>query len=237
MKYIQILTFLLPILLFAQTKQSLIVPLKHQDTVIKHKAYNVSYNTKYRQANWVAYEFTSLELTKNVKRTNQFKSDPKIKHTDNAVDYYKSGYDKGHLAPAGDMCFSDTAMVESFYFSNMSPQVPGFNRGCWKKVEEQVRTWVALYDTLYIVTGPVLTENLTHIGPHKIAIPEYYYKVVYSPKKKAIGFLMKNEANTNEITNFTTTIDKIETLTGIDFFIGIEEKLESELCIPCWTWK
>jgi endonuclease G len=62
-----------------------------------------------------------------------------IKRTDNEIDYEKSGYDRGHLAPAADMGFSKITMAESFYYSNMSPQVPGFNRGIWKQLEEQTR--------------------------------------------------------------------------------------------------
>jgi endonuclease G len=91
------------------------------------------------------------------KRKDNFRSDPKVKTGSAALSDYKgSGYDRGHLAPAADFKWSATAMSESFYMSNMSPQVPGFNRGIWKNIESTVRNWAVENDEIYIVTGPVL---------------------------------------------------------------------------------
>ena len=138
-----------------------IVELKEHDSVIQHNAYSLSFNLDYHQANWVAYLLTRAEVDplvlegNRVKRSNEFIADPFIKGTDLSSDYYKSGYDRGHLAPAGDMTFSRVAMDESFYYTNMSPQVASFNRGIWKKLETQVRNWAIEYDSLYVVTGPI----------------------------------------------------------------------------------
>ena len=104
------------------------------EKLISHAGYTLSYNEKYEQANWVAYELTSAETNSLYNRTNQFLVDPKISTgSANNSDYAGSGYDRGHLAPAGDMGWSAQSMIESFYYSNMSPQVPSFNRGIWKK--------------------------------------------------------------------------------------------------------
>jgi endonuclease G len=134
---------------------------KKGEQVIRHAGYSFVYNEAYEQAAWVAYELTEKETDKQYDRTDKFIPDPSV-ITGSATDsdYSGSGYDRGHLAPAADMGWSSTSMAESFYFSNMSPQVPGFNRGIWKRLEEQVRSWAIEYDTIYVVTGPVLKGNM-----------------------------------------------------------------------------
>jgi len=213
--------------------------------VISHAAYTLEYNETHEQASWVAYILTKEKTTRVAERTNKFLSDPMVK-TGSAEneDYSKSGYDRGHLAPAADMGWSAKTMAESFYFSNMSPQVPGFNRGIWKRTEELVRTWANAYDSLYIVTGPVLNGNLPAIGANKVSIPNYYYKVILDykrPEVKAIGIIMRNAASSEPIQHFVVSVDSVEHLTGIDFFPLLndveESKLEKQTCIPCWQWE
>jgi endonuclease G len=92
-----------------------------------------------------------------------------IPETDFSIDYQKSGYDRGHLAPAEDMWYSMETMVQSFFYSNMSPQLPRFNLGVWKKLEMQMRNWAVEYDNLYVVTGPILSDSIKDLGPHRVA--------------------------------------------------------------------
>lgn len=212
--------------------------------VIKHLGYAFQYSEKHEQAYWVGYELTKKETEKAFERTNEFIPDPAVSSgTATVGDYAKSGYDRGHLAPAADMGWSQQAMAESFYFSNMSPQVPGFNRGIWKNLEEQVRTWAKAYDSIYVVTGPVLKEGLEQLGPNGVSIPKYYYKVILDNTgndAKAIGFLMPNEASKEPLEKFAVSVDQVEQETGIDFFNKLpdsrENAFEKEVCIPCWTW-
>ncbi|MFN5416877.1 MAG: DNA/RNA non-specific endonuclease [Flavobacteriia bacterium] len=226
---------------FSQEKALEIPHYGKHDTITEHTAYFVSYNSKYRQANWVAYQLTKTECEKSVERSNKFLADPKLQNSNNAADYKKSGYDRGHLAPAADMSFSEITMKESFYFSNMSPQTPSFNRGIWKKLEEQTRDWALEYDSLYITVGPVLNDSLCKIGPHQLAVPQYYYKVILDLDKnhqKAIAFLMENENSKSPLKTFVVSIDVLEKLTEIDFFPLVEDKIEEELeekiCLSCW---
>jgi endonuclease G len=213
--------------------------------VIKHLGYAFQYSEKHEQAFWVGYELTKKETEKAFERTDDFIPDPAVSTgTATVGDYAKSGYDRGHLAPAADMGWSQQAMAESFYFSNMSPQVPGFNRGIWKMLEEQVRTWAKAYDSIYVVTGPVLKDGLVQMGPNGVSIPKYYYKVILDNTggdAKAIGFLMPNEASKEPLENFAVSVDQVEQETGIDFFNKLpdsrENAFEKEVCIPCWTWK
>ena len=218
--------------------------IKQTDVIIRHLGYTLSYNEKHEQANWVAYELTAAKTRKTVNRSNDFKPDNAVKtgSTTNE-DYQGSGYDRGHLAPAADMEWSEQAMEESFYYSNMSPQVPGFNRGIWKKLEEQVRQWAIDNQDIYVVTGPVLENNLSTIGPDKVSVPRYYYKVILDytePELKGIGFILPNASSTLALQNFAVTIDSVEHLTGINFFPALpnkqEQAIEKTICIPCWTW-
>jgi endonuclease G len=141
------------------------------------------------------------------------------------------------------MGWSATAMSESFYYSNMSPQLPGFNRGIWKKLEELVRDWAVEYEGLYIATGPVLKPGLPNIGPNQVSVPAYYYKVILDytePDLKGIGFILPNAPSGDPLQNFSVTIDSVERFTGIDFFPLLpdnhEKLLESSRCLKCWSW-
>jgi len=214
------------------------------EKVIRHTGYSLIFNGTYKEANWVAYELTKEETTKLYERNNKFVTDPMVKTgTATDKDYAGSGYDKGHLAPAADMEWSATAMDESFYYSNMSPQVPGFNRGIWKKLEELVRSWAIEYNSVYIVTGPVLTKGLPSIGPDNVAVPRYFYKVILNYTEtdmKGIGFIIPNASSGELLQKFSVTIDSVEKFTGIDFFPllpDIEEKaIESTVDINSWDW-
>lgn len=216
------------------------IPMNAQ--VVVHAGYTLSYNEMHEQANWVAYELTEKETEGKYKRANKFIVDPDIiTGSAESKDYKKSGYDQGHMAPAADMAWSKTAMKESFYYSNMSPQEPGFNRGIWKNLEEQLRTWAIDNKAIYVVTGPVLTEGLPAIGPNKVSVPKYYYKVVldYSwPEIKGIGFILPNEKSEDRLQNYAVSIDSVEKVTGINFFYKLpddqEKYIESIFDVGAW---
>lgn len=214
------------------------------DEIISHTGFSLLYYEAHEQASWVAYLLTK-EKTKRVHdRTDRFYPDPKVSTgTALDVDYRGSGYDRGHLAPAADMGWSAISMSESFYFSNISPQRPDFNRGIWKKLEELVRVWAYEYDSIYVVTGPVLSEGLKSIGPNKVSVPEYFYKVILdytAPDVKGIGFILPNEGSASLLQTFAVTIDSVQKITGIDFFHQLPDEhetiIENTLCISCWTW-
>ena len=216
-----------------------------KDFIVVHAGYALLYNELHEQATWVAYNLTRAETKKVASRTNKFIPDPLVKtYSANNRDYAGSGYDRGHLAPAGDMGWSAITMAESFYYSNMSPQVPAFNRGIWKRLEELVRTWALENDAVYVVTGPVLTDGLSAIGPNDVSVPLYFYKVILdytAPDIKGIGFILPNAGSGESLQNYAVTIDSVEKLTGIDFYPALpdrqEKQMESYLCIPCWSWR
>ncbi len=210
--------------------------------------YTICYRESYEQAEWAAYCLESSELEKNASRGNDFRPDPEITTgSASLADYKKSGYDRGHLAPAADFSFSEEAMSESFYLSNMSPQAPGLNREIWQYLEGQVRVWAKEYGRVYVITGPVLEKNADQyesIGANKVSVPEYYYKAILAPlyedetdsaeadtckKIKAIGFILPNRKCEETFWNYSVTIDEIEQRTGLDFFALLDDTLENSI--------
>ncbi len=214
------------------------------DQIIRHTAFTLCYCDRYEQAQWAAYVLTSAMITaKGTRRSNDFRPDPMVKTgTATPEDYRKSGYDKGHLVPANDMKASPQCMSETFYMSNMSPQVPAFNRGIWKKLEEQVRRWAGENEEVYVVTGPVLTDDgFAVIGLKRVAVPFRYYKVILDyrePGLKAIGFIIPNRKSNTDLEAYAVTVDEVEEVTGIDFFpelpASVEEQLESKIELEKW---
>jgi endonuclease G len=212
---------------------SLELPQHTSDQLVQHFAFTLHYNEAHEQAEWVAYELTATETEKAFERSDRFVPDPFVKTgSATTADYKNSGYDRGHLAPAADMGWSGQAMKESFYYSNMSPQLPAFNRGIWKKLEEQVRDWAGEYGSVYVVTGPVLAHGLPCIGPNKVSVPELYYKalLVYTPAHvQAIAFLMPNAGSNHAPAHFVVSIDSVEHLTGLNFFEKLPDEMEEVL--------
>jgi len=216
------------------------------DYIVDREGYALGYSEYHEQASWVIYRMTYEEATAKVaNREDNFREDPQIPSgSATLADYKKSGKDRGHLAPAADMSFSIKTMDESFYMSNMSPQEPDFNRGIWKDLEAQVRSFAITEKDIYVVTGPILPQTKTiTIGPNKVTVPDRYYKVVWSrtPPGKMIGFILPNAGSTKSLQSFAVTVDKVEAETGLDFFSEIpqpqQEQLESTLTVDAWKWQ
>ncbi len=216
------------------------------DMVISHPGFTLLYDEEHEQALWVAYHLTREELYGLFERKDNFRSDPSIP-TESAslADYRGGGYDRGHLIPAADLTWSEEAMGASFYMSNMSPQATAFNRGIWSDLEAVVRNFADTEGSVYVVTGPVLTDGpYKTIGPNQVSIPNAYYKVILDyqePELKAIGFVLPNEGSKEDLTNFATTVREVEEITGLDFFHRLsdpqEELLETTLSIDAWDFQ
>ena len=214
------------------------------DEIIHHEYYSLQYDQDTKQANWVAYKLDKKQiLNKSAKRKDDFRPDPMVKRNSATLsDYRRSGYDRGHLCPAATMRFDKTAMSETFYLSNMSPQVPQFNRGIWRKLEAKVRKWTVREGEVYVVSGPIFYKNRTHkeIG-NGVDVPDAYYKVILDyrePGIKAIGFVFPNKGSSKPISSFVLPVDNVERITGIDFFPNlpdnIEEQIESRVDYSSW---
>lgn len=220
------------------------IPKKDQKRVVKHKYYTLLYNEKHEQAEWVAYKLLKKYTEGTAKRQNNFRPDESVS-TGSATpaDYRNSGYDRGHLAPAADFNISKEAMSETFFMSNMSPQLHEFNAGVWEHLETKVREWVKNRGEIYVVAGPILQDGLPTIGDqNKVSVPKEYFKVILDPEKKQmIGFIMQNRMTAKQVPTFAVSVDEIEKRTGLDFFPylpdDIEAQLESKVKVDDWFFK
>lgn len=212
---------------------SFYLPKSTTSEVVEHSYYTLSYNEHAEQAEWVAYE-----LKKDYVRNSNFKrpffiEDPKvITQSADWRNYKKSGYDKGHLCPAADMEFNLDAYNDTFFTSNISPQLHEFNSGIWSRLEQKFRFWAVKYNGLLIVTGGVLKGSLKTIGDEEVVVPNYFYKIALNYSNgncKMIAFLVPNEKSSKPIFDYVVAVDKIESITGIDFFPKLEDKLENNL--------
>jgi endonuclease G, mitochondrial len=205
---------------------------KTNKEIVKHNAFILNYQEEYEQASWVLHRLVKEAAYGREGRSNEFLSDPLVE-SGSAItqDYSRSGYDRGHLCPAGDFRHDRALEDETFYMSNMSPQMPDFNRGIWSDLENKVRSWVKKRGELIIVTGPILKKGLPTIGRmNQIAIPEKFYKIIYDPaNEEAIAFLFPNEGSVELVKSFTISIDELEAMTGIDFFAKLPDSLEQKI--------
>ena len=214
------------------------------DRMITHKGYTVSYNYDWKIPNWVAYELTDWEAAGVVPRYDRFKPDPMVPQNVTATtnDYKHSGYDRGHMAPAADMKWDEQAMRESFYLSNICPQNPNLNGGVWKDLEEQVRDLASQKGRIFVVCGPIVNDVSTTIGENKVVVPQAFFKVLLQEEKgeiHTIGFVYENKSGKRPMSTYAMTVDEVETITNIDFFPSlpnkIEKKAESVVDFMKWT--
>ena len=209
------------------------LPTSTTNQIVKHDYYSLSYNEKYEQAEWVAYELKKSYVRSSNFDRPYFIEDPKVKtRSADWRNYKKSGYDKGHLCPAGDMEFEINAYNDTFFTSNISPQIHDFNGGIWNRLEQKVRYWATKYDGVYVITAGVLQPNLKTIGQEKVLVPNYFYKILLDNSDrqyKMIAFLVPNEKSDKPLYDFVVSVDSLEKITGIDFFPKLENKTENRL--------
>ena len=213
------------------------LPSEQPDQVLCRDGYAVGYNFQTKNADWVAYHITAESVNASFKRSNSFKEDSELPDyaRSTLADYSGSGYDRGHLAPSATMDFSQDSMKQSFLMSNMSPQLPGFNRVGWRILEEHVRDLANEYNELYVVTGPIYQGNESTIG-NNVIIPSAFYKVILDPAfNEAIAFIVPHrDVSSSELASFVTTIDAVEQQTGLDFFSLIANSTEESMEAQLW---
>lgn len=195
------------------------------------RGYVTSYNKRTRLPNWVAWHLTAGHTKgSHNRRGMDFAEDEDVPapRADD-WDYYNSGYDRGHMCPAGDNKWSRDAMRQSFLFTNICPQDPGLNRGDWNEMENACRSWAREKGDIYIVCGPILHKGRHKtIGKHKVVVPDAFFKVVLcmNGNPKAIGFIYKNRDGNRPKGDYVNTVDEVERITGIDFFASLPDDVE-----------
>ena len=231
-----------------EVKQGLEIPTSKANvpsSLLYREGYTTSYNVDTRTPNWVAWHLTANHTNGPAKRKGIiFQADEDIPAPRvDTYDYMRSGYDRGHMCPAGDNHWSQKAMEQSFLMTNICPQVPALNSGLWNTIEKQCRTWAQVYGDIYIVCGPIyFNQKHKTIGKNKIQVPEAFFKVVLRLKDepKAIGFICRNaSAKGRKKTDYVNSVDEVERITGMDFFSqlpdDIEQQIEGQADIKDWN--
>ncbi len=200
---------------------------------ISYTGMDISFNPKLHIPNFVAWELTADEVDGTVSRGNKFFCDESVPGCPDSWDYSYSGYDRGHMAPAGDMKWSRKAMDETFFLTNICPQSGDLNRGAWKTVEEKCRARAKMDQALYIVCGPVPGEKpIELIGDSKVFVPKRFFKVICAPYANppyAIGFIMPNGKVVGGAQKAAVSVDEVEAATGYDFFSELPDDLENQI--------
>ncbi len=214
------------------------------DSLLLYTGFTVCYDSQTLTPCWVAYELTAEETEGPWSRKGlNFVPDPDYhgRQAEN-IDYRKSGYSRGHMAPAADMKWDSLAMLESFYFTNCIPQDIPLNNGKWNQLEEKTRRWAKQYGRVYVVCGPVYqNEDTLRIGPHGVAVPDACFKALLIPKESgysAVAFLMSNGGEERPLKECALTVDELERIILLDLFCNLprwtQRRVEREVCWQDW---
>jgi endonuclease G, mitochondrial len=243
MKKLLLVLLFFPFFLFSQSEIKLETDLKNYEKymptsecgeIIHYNYYSVSFCEDDRISEWAIYYMTPDRIGTS-KRTNDFRQDINLNQRDASLEDYKgSGFDRGHLVPAADMSLDKERMSQSFLMTNITPQEPSFNRGIFKTLESQVRSWIYDFDTIVVITGCVDTSSKHQtIGDGEVVVPNFFYKIFVDIKRnRSIAFILPNKKAEKTLFEYVCSIDYLEEFTGLDFFYmlpdDIEESLESE---------
>lgn len=207
------------------------------DSIIRHAGYTSCFNIQRLIPDWVAYELTAEELDGQTRRPSNspFQPDPEFLGAQPyRSDYSYSGWDKGHMAPAADMKWSQASMIESFYFINICPQDHDFNAGDWEKLEEKARAIARENGRLWVMVGPIVQEaKFGTLGEQGVVIPDAFFKAFLMKNKKgewkSIAFIMSNESTHHPLGYYAVTVNELEESAGLDLFFNLEDEIEEEV--------
>ncbi|MBQ0116264.1 MAG: DNA/RNA non-specific endonuclease [Bacteroidales bacterium] len=204
---------------------------------ISYEGFKVLYNSAWHLPACVAYELTGEHTDGPVPRYDDFWRDSTVSACPDADAFKGSGYDRGHMMPASDAKWNATIMRNTFRMTNICPQDHSLNEGAWQKLEEKVREWARRDGALIVLAGPVVTnDNTSQIGDDHVRVPHAFYKVVLAPQctpVRAIAFIFPNQPCHGHLDDYATTIDKVESLTGLDFFAALPDDVENRIEAKC----
>jgi len=211
--------------------------------------YSVEWDSVKRSCRWSAYELYASNRATHTQRYRagrgevQYPTDPDLHcstaWTSDDDPFWNTGYQHGHLCPSADRLNSRTSNYQTFYLTNMMPQLPGFNEDVWANMEIWVRNQISTSssDTLFVVKGGTI-DNANQYEPttvHGMIIPKYYYMAILmhnSSGYKAMGFWIEHKAskdNGSALAKYVVNIDTLEQHTGIDFFCNLPDDTENHI--------
>ena len=206
--------------------------------LVAHDGYVLLHSATEKIPLWVCEYVVKNQLTGTLTRRDNFRPDPLLKPGRRAelTDYKKSGYNRGHQAPAGDQTKDEKLKDETFCLSNMAPQLPALNQQVWSQLEAAIRNWLTERGDGYVITGPMFydpkeedahtaTGVIAHkvIGPDGVAVPTHFYKIVVAKDARgqweSIAFVLENRKYPKpyDFAKYIRSIDWIQQRTGIDF--------------------
>ncbi|CAH1776737.1 unnamed protein product [Owenia fusiformis] len=217
-----------------------------------YRNHALTYDQSRKSPIWVAEHLNKEVLTGSANRKHsKFKPDVNIPEMYNAAnsDFYKSGWSRGHMAPAGDNKFDQVAMDESFYLSNIVPQDLNNNGQFWNKLEMYTRDLVQTkgYSDVWVVTGPIVRSTIEEngkkfvkyevIGKNEVPVPTHLYKIILAEtgdkQTKLIGaFVVPNQPIQHDHTlrQYQVTLEDLQIWTGINFFPKLDKSTTKNLC-------
>lgn len=199
----------------------------------QYEGFFVNFNPENKTPNYVVWTLYGDETTGASSRSNKFWTDDDVDGCPSTKDYTKSGFDRGHMCPAGEQKWSDSAMHDSFVMTNICPQKHELNSGAWKTLEEKERLWACRDGVVVIVAGPIYdSDSYETIGDNCVKVPSAFFKVILAPfaePLRAIGFVYPNMRCPGNMSNYATTVDDVERITGLDFFSELPDEIEDEV--------
>jgi endonuclease G len=216
----------------------------HKGIMLDKKYFIINYDTAYKIPYWVAYYITEKDLEGPAKRKNNYRIDAflPLNAQSKPEDYRKSGYDRGHNAPADDFKRNKEAMTATFLMSNMSPQTSALNSGIWRVLEERVQNLVENYGKAWIITGNIFMRADSQpekpsefIGKDRVAVPTHCFKAILTQREDGTydmySFLIMNQPEKipGPPDKYKLTVDRLEQITGFDFFLRLDDSLENSL--------
>lgn len=219
----------------ASLKKFLLQP--HHCKLLENDHFTSCYSEHFKNTIWAVHQLEREQVLGHQKRTNDYRVDNRVSKRVLPTNYRRTGFDRGHLVPASDMRKNFSSMTQTFFMTNMAPQRPEFNRGIWSVLEKKIRRdFVATRqkDNVFIYTGMILSDKLPTL-PCEAAIPEWFYKIIYNQTTHTISsYLIDNHRySSSELDSFRVSVDRIEALTGLDFFSFLpklkEDQLESKI--------
>lgn len=212
-------------------------------SVIKEYAgFTVNFNPKNKTPNYVAWILQGHETEGATARSNNFWTDREVEGCPDTRDYSRSGYDRGHMCPAGEQKWSNEAMNHSFVMANICPQKHELNTGAWKTLEDKERVWAKRDSAIVIVAGPIYdSSDKETIGKNKVRVPSAFFKVLLAPyaePMRAIGFVYPNMKCEGNMQAYAVSVDDVEKITGMDFFAALPDEIENniEASVPFKDW-
>ena len=207
--------------------------IKNGEIIVFHTGHTLSYDKEHLLPYWVAYELKDNELEGNAVRAGSFLPDPSPELSGFILaqhkDYTNSGWVRGHMVPAGDLKYSQKAMDESFFTTNICPMNKNFNEGDWKRLEEKIRSWARKYHTVYVITGPlIIDDKYGYVGKSQIAVPNAFWKAILvndGDRYYSIAFLMYNEpSKKRKLKEYAITVSELETFIDRKLFYALDRR-------------